>query len=127
FELFGEAVSLALGRLGVDARVGPVPGEYCEGEFSVNDGGRAKLVGTGQRLTRTGYLFSAVIMVHGADRARHALAEAYSTMALELRPETVGDVANAVPGVTVDEVRTEVLTALDELLTLEHAVPSRVA
>ena len=93
-----------------------MPGEYCEGEFSVNDSGRAKLVGTGQRITRSGYLFSAVIMVHGADRARAALEAAYPLMGLDLRPETVGCVADAVPGVTLDEVRDAVLAAIGRLL-----------
>lgn len=115
FSLLGEALAEALVGLGVDARVGRVPGEYCEGEFSVNDSGRSKLVGTGQRITRGGFLFSAVIMVHGADRARAALEAAYPLMGLDLRPETVGCVADAVPGVTLDEVRDAVLVAIGRL------------
>jgi len=116
FALLGEAMAGALIGLGVDARVGRVPGEYCEGEFSVNDSGRAKLVGTGQRITRHGYLFSAVIMVHGADRARAALEAAYPLMGLDLRPETVGCVADAVPGITLDEVRDATFAAIGGLL-----------
>ncbi|MFN8196660.1 MAG: lipoate--protein ligase family protein [Nocardioidaceae bacterium] len=112
FELLGHTLADALRRLGADARVGRVPGEYCEGEFSVNDAGRTKLVGTGQRITRRGYLFSAVVMVHGADRAREALTAAYPLMGLELDPETVGCVADSVPGVTLEDVRAEVLAAL---------------
>ena len=77
--------------------------------------GCTKLVGTGQRVTRRGYLFSAVIMVHGADRARAALAASYPLMGLELRPETVGCVADAVPGVTVEDVRAEVLAGVTAL------------
>ena len=106
------AASARASALGADARVGRVPGEYCEGEFSVNDAGRTKLVGTGQRITRRGYLFSAVVMVHGADRAREALAAAYPLMGLELDPTTVGCVADSVPGVTLEDVRAEVLAAL---------------
>ncbi len=66
-------------------------------------------------------------MVHGADRARHSLAAAYSTMGLEFRPETVGCVADSVPGVTVDDARSEVLIALGEVLTVEQRVSSRVS
>lgn len=55
FELFGDANAKALTGLGVDARVGAVPGEYCDGEFSVNDSGRVKPAGAGQRITRAGY------------------------------------------------------------------------
>lgn len=115
FALLGEAMAQALRGLGVDARVGRVPGEYCEGEFSVNAGGRSKLVGTGQRITRGGYLFSAVVMVDGADRARAALAAAYPLMGLELRPESVGSVVDEAPGVTLDDVRSALLQGLAPL------------
>ncbi len=123
FGLLAETLAGALSRLGADARVGSVPGEYCEGEFSVNDGGRTKLVGTGQRITRAGYLFSAVIMVEGADRVRAALAAAYPLMGLELRPDTVGCLADSVPGITVEDVRAELLAALGEVLSLRQPLP----
>ena len=48
----GERLAGALQRLGVDARVGEVPGEYCPGAYSVNARGRVKLIGTAQRLVR---------------------------------------------------------------------------
>ena len=41
-----------LQSLGVDARVGEVPGEYCPGEFSVNARGRVKLIGAAERIIR---------------------------------------------------------------------------
>ena len=43
-------VTRALGGLGVDARVGEVPGEYCPGTYSVSARGERKLAGIGQRL-----------------------------------------------------------------------------
>lgn len=116
FEAFGEGAALALQGLGVDARVGAVPGEYCTGEFSVNDSGRAKLVGTGQRLTRHGYLFSAVVMVEEAAQARAALAEAYALLGLDFRPESVGCVADAAPGATVEDVSEALVGTLLPLL-----------
>ena len=48
----GERLAAALRGLGVDARVGEVPGEYCPGAFSVNARGRVKLIGTAQRLVK---------------------------------------------------------------------------
>ncbi|MCU1521223.1 MAG: lipoate--protein ligase [Arthrobacter sp.] len=116
FEVFGEGIALALQGLGVDAQVGAVPGEYCTGEFSVNDSGRAKLVGTGQRLTKHGYLFSAVVMVEDAGRARTALGEAYALMGLDFRPESVGCVADAAAGATVEEVGDALIGTLVPLL-----------
>src|SRR5207237_5227311 len=49
FAEMAELVRDALAGLGVDARIGEVPGEYCPGAFSVNAGGRVKLAGIGQR------------------------------------------------------------------------------
>lgn len=115
FELFGDAIAGALRTLGVDARLGPVPGEYCDGEFSINHAGRAKLAGTGQRINRHGFLFSAVVMVTEADRVREALTAAYADLGLDLRPETVACVADAVPGVTVEEVRDQLVASFAAL------------
>ncbi len=124
FELFGAAMTSALRGLGVDARLGPVPGEYCDGEFSVNASGSAKLIGTGQRITRAGYLFSALVMVHDAAPAREALTSAYAALGLDFAPETVGCVADHAPGVTLDVVREQLVAALADLLsrgtTSEH-------
>jgi len=72
FVVFGDWIAGVLTGLGVDARVGAVPGEYCPGEFSVNAGGATKLVGTAQRLTAHGYLFSAVLLVSDPEPVRGA-------------------------------------------------------
>src|SRR5918996_345664 len=45
FEATAALLARALARLGVDARVGEVPGEYCPGGYSVNAGGKRKLAG----------------------------------------------------------------------------------
>ena len=50
FERLAGIVAAALRGLGVDARVGEIPGEYCPGAWSVNARGRTKLAGIGQRL-----------------------------------------------------------------------------
>lgn len=126
FAILAGAIAAGLRSLGVDARVGPVPGEYCDGEFSVNDAGLAKLVGTGQRIVRTGYLFSAVVMVHSVEGPREALSAAYRELGLPFRPETVGCVADSVPGVTVDGVRERLVDALASVLPLDLS-PDRLA
>jgi octanoyl-[GcvH]:protein N-octanoyltransferase len=116
FRLVGDLLAGAMGTLGVDARVGPVPGEYCPGEFSVNAGGVTKLVGTAQRLTAHGYLFSAVVLVSDAEPVRAALARTYPLLGLDCRPETAGCVADHAPGVTVDDVISALRPALSMLL-----------
>lgn len=100
------AATLAEGlrELGVDARPGAVPGEYCPGEFSVNARGATKLVGTAQRLTRHGYLFSVVVLVDDPEPVRAVLAAAYPLLGLDWDPATVGSVADEVAGITVAEV-----------------------
>ncbi|MBU2666337.1 hypothetical protein KOI35_22805 [Actinoplanes bogorensis] len=105
FELFAATLAAALTKLGVpDVRVGSVPGEYCEGEWSVNTGGTAKLAGTGQRMNRHGFLFSAVVTVTAPERIRAVLTDAYAVLDLEFEPRSVGAVADYAPGVTVEDV-----------------------
>ena len=119
FALVGACIADALRSLGVDALVGSVPGEYCKGEFSVNDAGRTKLAGTGQRIVKAGFLFSAVVMVQSADSARRALIEAYRELGLAFDPATVGCVADTVPGISVGEVREVLLGSLSRVLNLQ--------
>jgi hypothetical protein len=97
--------------LGVDARVGPVPREFCPGEFTVNARGAVKLVGTAQRVLRHASLLAASVAVDGADRLRAVLVDVYSALELDMDPATVGSVADEVPGVGVDEVERAVLSA----------------
>lgn len=128
FVVLGDAIAAALRDLGVDARVGPVPGEYCDGKYSVNAGGTVKLVGTGQRIVRGGFLFSAVVMVRASAQITAALTVAYSLLGLELDPRSVGGVTDARPGVTPDQVGRHLLDALGHVLPqlspLEPACPA---
>ncbi|MGB0093987.1 MAG: hypothetical protein WBP81_15830, partial [Solirubrobacteraceae bacterium] len=99
-----ERQSQALRRLGVDARVGEVPGEYCPGEFTVNAGGARKLIGTAQRIVRGAWLFSTVVVVRSAERLRDVLEAVYAELELEWDPRTVGSVADEAPEVSLEEV-----------------------
>ena len=90
FTGFGDLLVDALRAVGADARLGPVPGEYCPGEFSVNDGHGHKLVGTAQRLVRGGWLFGTVIMVTDAEPVRSVLVACLPGARPGLDPGTVG-------------------------------------
>ena len=57
-------------RLGVDARVGEIPGEYCPGAYSVNARGVKKLMGVGQRLVPSAAHVGGVVVVNGANRVQ---------------------------------------------------------
>jgi octanoyl-[GcvH]:protein N-octanoyltransferase len=99
----------ALRSLGVDARVGEVPGEYCPGEFSVNARGRVKLIGAAERIIRGAWLHSSVVVVDRADRLRVVLEDVYAALGLGWDPASVGAVSNEAPGVGLEDVRRSLL------------------
>jgi octanoyl-[GcvH]:protein N-octanoyltransferase len=127
FAATGSVLADALRSLGVDARVGPVPREFCPGEFTVNARGAVKLVGTAQRVLRHASLLAASVAVTGADRLRAVLVDVYAALELDMDPATVGAVADEV-SVSVDEVERAVLGAYggDET-TLDAATLSLAA
>jgi octanoyl-[GcvH]:protein N-octanoyltransferase len=102
FEQTAELVARAFGRLGVDARVGEVAGEYCPGEHSVNARGATKLMGLGQRVIAGGAHVGGVVVVADAGRIRDALVPVYAALDLEWRPETTGSLADEDPSITWD-------------------------
>lgn len=104
FERSAELVARALRRLGVDARVGELPREYCPGGYSVNAGGRTKLAGLGQRLIAGGAHIGGVIVVDGADRVRDALVPVYRALDLDWDPATAGAVSEEAPGTRIEDV-----------------------
>lgn len=104
FADLGEAMAGALRSLGVDARVGEVPGEFCPGPHSVNAGGRTKLVGTAQRIVRGGFLFAASVVVRDPEPVRAVLVDVYAALGLEWDSRTAGAVADTVPDATAGAV-----------------------
>lgn len=121
FERMAEMVRDALASLGVDARIGEVPGEYCPGAFSVNAGGRLKLAGIGQRLIKGGAHVGCVIVAADSEELRAALVPVYEALGLGWDPRTAGSVEDVVPGVGVAEVEAAVLAALRERFELTEA------
>ena len=104
---FDEAADImmrALRRLGIDARVGEVPGEYCPGQHSVNARGERKLMGVGQRLIRGAAHVGGVVVVSGGERIRDVLAPVYDALEVPWRPETVGSVEEEIGGAEYEAV-----------------------
>lgn len=94
FEHVANWIVESLRRLGLDARVGAVAGEYCHGEYSVNIGGRVKVMGVGQRVIQGAAHVGGVITVSQTERLRDTLVSIYRALDLEFEPETAGGVAD---------------------------------
>jgi octanoyl-[GcvH]:protein N-octanoyltransferase len=105
-------ISTALGRLGVDARIGMLVGEYCPGDYSVNARGCTKLAGLGQRILPRAACVSGVIVVDSADLVRDVLDPVYRALELEWDPATSGSVRAEAPGVTWDDVTVALMEAV---------------
>lgn len=111
FKEFGLLYADVLQDLGIDARVGAVPGEYCPGAHSINARGVVKLVGTGQRVVRNGWLFSALVVVDDDALVRAMLTDVYRHLELPFDPVSVGSLSTEVPGLTADTVERRLLDA----------------
>ncbi len=124
FSAEAELQARALRGLGVDARVGEVPGEYCPGEFSVNARGKTKLIGAAQRIVRGAWLLSSVVVVEPAAELRAVLEDVYRELGLDWDPATTGSVADEVPGVSIDAVSDALLAEYAQDRTLVPATLS---
>ncbi len=112
FAAEAESQAQALRGLGIDARVGDVPGEYCPGRFSVNARGQTKLIGAAQRIISGAWLFSTVVVVGGSTAIGAVLTEVYAALGLDWDPASVGSVADELPGATVEQVQAALLAPL---------------
>jgi lipoate-protein ligase A len=111
FAEMAETLVTALRSLGVDARIGPVEGEYCPGDHSVNAGGTVKLAGIAQRLVSRAWMVGAELVVEDGGPIRDVLVDVYSALGLDMDPATAAAVEDVAPGVTVDDVARAVVEA----------------
>jgi lipoate-protein ligase A len=104
FDDMAEIARAALRGLGADARIGPVPGEYCPGAHSVNARGRTKLVGIGQRVIRGAAHVGGVVVVREGQRVRDVLVPVYRELGFDFDPRSVGSLEDEVGPVSPDDV-----------------------
>jgi lipoate-protein ligase A len=114
FDETADIMMSALRRLGIDARVGEVPGEYCPGQHSVNARGERKLMGVGQRLIRGAAHVGGVVVVEGGERIRDVLLPVYDALNVHWRPDTVGSIENELGVANYDAAARAIL---DEFVT----------
>ncbi|HWI73414.1 MAG TPA: hypothetical protein VNT55_15765 [Baekduia sp.] len=123
-ERFTTATALlveALAALGVAARVGELPGEYCAGEWSVNAAG-VKLAGTAQRSIRGASLVTAMVIAEGGARLRAALTDVYAALDIAWRAGTAGaanDIVGALTAADAERVLVATLAAHERLTAAE--------
>ncbi len=111
FQYYGSLYASVLGELGIDARVGAVPGEYCPGAHSVNARGVVKLVGTGQRVVRNAWLFSTLIVLGDDDVLRDLLTDIYRLLELPFDPVSVGSLSSETDGLDFAALERRVIAA----------------
>ncbi len=114
----------ALRQLGVDARVGEVPGEYCPGEYTVNARGAVKLIGAAQRIVRGAWMFSTVVVVRPLGELREVLEEVYSHLSLEWDPRSFGSIAREVPDTSIEQAERALL---DTYASRYHLIPATLS
>jgi lipoate-protein ligase A len=113
FRHYAALHATVLRSFGADARIGPVPGEYCPGDYSINAAGTVKLAGSAQRVTRDGWLFSTVLQVTDPAPLRAALTPAYAQLDYPFDPSTVGALTDVAPAASAPEVMAALLAAYD--------------
>ena len=109
FDEIAEIMAGALRKLGVDARIGEVPGEYCPGRHSVNAGGARKIMGVGQRTISRAAHVGGVLVVSGSRRIRDVLTPVYEALELDWDPDATGSVEDELGVGDFEAVRQAVL------------------
>jgi octanoyl-[GcvH]:protein N-octanoyltransferase len=121
FEEASEWLRAALAGLGVDARVGEVPGEYCPGGYSVNARGEKKLAGIGQKLIKGAGHLGGVLVVENGARVRGVLVPVYAALRLEWNPSTAGAVSDEASGVGLEDAETALVEGLRGAYDIDEA------
>ncbi|MDT0200627.1 lipoyl protein ligase domain-containing protein [Nocardioides sp. AE5] len=112
FTDYGALLADALRGVGIAARVGEVPGEYCPGAHSINVRGTQKLIGTAQRMVRDAWLFSSVLILDDTAVLQPLLAQVYAALEMPFDPASVGSTAEE--GASPQDVEDAVLAAYDD-------------
>lgn len=120
FEEISSIIAAAFRRLGIDARIGEVPGEYCPGAHSVNARGRAKLMGVGQRLVQHAAHVGGVVVVGGSNRIRDVLLPVYDALGLAWDPATVGSLADEDGSITWEAAQRTIVNEFGDRFRLEE-------
>jgi octanoyl-[GcvH]:protein N-octanoyltransferase len=118
FDWVSGVVVSALDRLGLDASVGRLPGEYCPGDHSIILAGERKVAGLGQRMIAGAAHVGVVLTVSGGDRLREVLDPVYRALGLEWNPATAGALAEGQAGLGPESVEEALIEAFGQEVEL---------
>ena len=114
FVELADIMVAAFRALGVDARVGEVPGEYCPGAHSVNARGARKLMGVGQRVIRGATHVGGVVVVGRSVAIREVLVPVYKALGLDWEPDSVGSLEDELGSLDPERIERAVLDEFAE-------------
>lgn len=121
FDSIDKMITRALQGLGCDARVGEVPGEYCPGRYSVNLGGRFKVMGVGQRLRRGVAHLGGVLVVSGRELINRVLVPVYRELDIQWNPAATGSLRCAISDITPAQVAEALIAELSAVADIAEA------
>jgi lipoate-protein ligase A len=113
FEAIGEIFIETFDRLGISAKLGQVPREFCPGKYSVISE-NVKLVGTAQRIMRGGWLIGASVIVRNVAPVREVLGNVYRALDLDMDPTTIGALNEFDSTISVDDLGASLISTLKD-------------
>lgn len=108
FREFGQMLVSTMRSIGVDARLGDVPGEYCPGRYSINAGGTKKLIGTSQRAASGARLISGALLLSNTETVAKVLTDVNAALNFDWNPATVVSLQDELGAVDFAEVRRQI-------------------
>jgi len=129
FQTLAEAVVSALGSVGAGSEIGKLPGEYCAGQYSVHLTGGAKVMGVGQRLSRSAAQVGGMIVVSDPGSINEVLVPIYGLLGIPMDPLATGSVAD-VAEIGPETIATRLTDAIGDgrkllQVTVDEATTSR--
>jgi len=114
FEFLAEMLVRVFARVGVDSVIGEIAGEYCPGRFSIHHRNGRKVMGVGQRLSKTAAHVGGVIVVDGAAKINEVLDPVYGALGVEFDPTATGALRELATDLTLTQVSDAIVAELSE-------------
>jgi octanoyl-[GcvH]:protein N-octanoyltransferase len=124
FRAISQLIASALKRMGVDAHIGPVPGEYCSGQYSVNARGSKKIMGVGQRLALRAAHVGGVVIVNNTALIRDMLTPVYEALNLKWDPCTAGSIEDEIGTITYAQAQEAIVNEFSREYDLYNGIIS---